>query len=137
MLGRIAGLAQRGVEYAKAHPGMTAAGAIGASALGYGAWSMMRPNVASDGIAQQQAIATQIREQEMGGVMMPRTGAESASATGITSGPLPTEVWLKERQRTAKDYEKALDEAKVAAFYNKSLGGNLQPNSGASNQNVW
>lgn len=149
MQGRIAGLlppaanAAKGrfdpgdaINWAKQNKGMAAAGAIGAGALGYMGYRMLTPDPRVDGIAQQQIIQTQVREQAMGGGQGSPGGngaipdpASSANA----SGGLPTEVWLKERQRTAKEYNKALDEAKVAAFYNRQLGGNLASNPEA----VW
>ena len=119
MLGRIAGLMGKGVEYAKAHPGMAAAGAIGTGALGYGAWSMMRPTVDQDGIAQQAMIQTAVREQQAAG------GQPGIPGIDLNANKLPEEVWMKERTRTANEYEKALQQAQVQAFYNKQLGGNL------------
>lgn len=149
MEGRIAGLLppaaqaargrfnpQQAMDWARQNKGMAAAGAIGAGALGYMGYKMLTPDPRVDGIAQQQMVQTQVREQAMGGAQGNPGGnggipdpAQSANA----SGGLPTEVWLKERQRTAKDYNKALDEAKVAAFYNKQLGGNL----GGNPEAVW
>lgn len=119
MLGRIAGLATQGLNYAKTKPGMAAAGAIGTGALGYGAWSMMRPSVEQDGIAQQAMIQTAVREQQAAG------GQPGIPGIDLNSNRLPEEVWMKERQRTANEYEKALQQAQVQAFYNKQLGGNI------------
>ena len=128
------------VNWAKENKGMATAGAIGTGALGYMGYQMLTPDPRVDGIAQQQIIQTQVREQAMGGgggqgypggnggIPDP---AQSLNAAG--GNPLPTAVWLKERQRTAKDYNKALDEARVAAFYNKQLGGQL----GMDGQDTW